>query len=236
MIILVIPDVHLKPWMFDRADALLQLGVAEKAVCLMDIPDEWDQQLNLDLYINTFDEAIRFQKKYPDTLWCYGNHDLSYLWGQPESGFSYAMLPTVIEKIGALQRALPDEAQMQYLHRIDNVLFLHGGLTEAFVRSHAADLEYRDTDGIVRRINSLGFKEIWDDSSPIWYRPQGGTDKMYRSEDMIQVVGHTPVEGIHMENNVISCDVFSTFPSMDFIGSREFLLINTATKEYMGIR
>lgn len=51
-VILVIPDVHLKPWMFERADALLKLGVAEKAACLMDIPDEWDQGLNLDLYID----------------------------------------------------------------------------------------------------------------------------------------------------------------------------------------
>ncbi len=46
----------------------------------MDIPDEWNQQLNLSLYRKTFDAAIRFQKEHPDTLWCYGNHDLSYAW------------------------------------------------------------------------------------------------------------------------------------------------------------
>ena len=51
---LVIPDVHLKPWMFERAAGIMKTGIADKAVCLMDIPDEWNQQLNLDLYMQTF--------------------------------------------------------------------------------------------------------------------------------------------------------------------------------------
>ena len=68
MRVLVIPDVHLKPWMFDRADELLGEGTAEKAVCLMDIPNDWGKEYQLDLYEDTFDAAIRFQNKYPDTL------------------------------------------------------------------------------------------------------------------------------------------------------------------------
>ena len=34
MRILVIPDVHLKPWMFEQAARLMQDGVADRAVCL----------------------------------------------------------------------------------------------------------------------------------------------------------------------------------------------------------
>ena len=68
MKVLVIPDVHLKPWMFDRATEIMKSGVAEKAVCLMDIPDDWGQEYNLGLYEDTFDAAIRFQKAYPDVL------------------------------------------------------------------------------------------------------------------------------------------------------------------------
>ena len=48
---LVIPDVHLKPWMFERAMELMKERVADQAVCLMDIPDDWGQESNLDLYI-----------------------------------------------------------------------------------------------------------------------------------------------------------------------------------------
>ena len=92
MKILVIPDVHLKPWMFQRASELMkeipagQSVKVDRAVCLMDIADDWRQQFNLDLYVQTYDSAIKFAKEYPDTLWCYGNHDVCYLWNQSESG------------------------------------------------------------------------------------------------------------------------------------------------------
>ena len=53
MKVLVIPDVHLKPWMFQRASELMKEIKADRAVCLMDIADDWRQQFNLDLYIQT---------------------------------------------------------------------------------------------------------------------------------------------------------------------------------------
>ena len=68
MKVLVIPDVHLKPWMFDRASKMMKAGKADRAVCLMDIPDDWNQELNLDLYMQTYDRAIRFEREYPDTM------------------------------------------------------------------------------------------------------------------------------------------------------------------------
>ena len=77
MKVLVIPDIHLKPWMFNRAAELLKDGIAGGAVCLMDIPDDWRQEFNLDLYVQTFDAAIQFAKDFPETLWCYGNHDIA---------------------------------------------------------------------------------------------------------------------------------------------------------------
>lgn len=236
MKVLVIPDVHLKPWMFERAAEIMRFTTVEKAVCLMDIPDEWNQQLNLDLYMKTFDAAIRFQKEHPDTLWCYGNHDLSYVWLQNESGFSSFAVPVVNEKLKKLRNALPDESQMTYIHRIDNVLFMHGGLTHAFVKYYARDVDYDDIDAVVEKINSLGCIEMWDDASPLWFRPQYYYEKMYKSDEILQIVGHTPVESISLEDNVLSCDVFSTYRTLDPIGTQEFLLINTETWEYAGTK
>ncbi|WP_408070730.1 hypothetical protein [Butyrivibrio sp. JL13D10] len=37
MKVLVIPDIHLKFWIFDRAEEILNTGKANKAVCLMDM-------------------------------------------------------------------------------------------------------------------------------------------------------------------------------------------------------
>ena len=57
---------------------------------LMDIPDDWNREYDIELYAQTFDAAISFAKEFPDTLWCYGNHDLCYLWNERESGYSRA--------------------------------------------------------------------------------------------------------------------------------------------------
>lgn len=86
MKVLVIPDVHLKPFMFQQAATLMKQGIAERAVCLMDIPDDWNKEYDCQLYEETYDEAIRFAEQFPETLWCYGNHDLSYLWHQMRVG------------------------------------------------------------------------------------------------------------------------------------------------------
>lgn len=236
MKILVIPDVHLKPWMFDRASEILNSGAAKKAVCLMDIPDDWGQEYNLGLYEETFDAAIRFQKEFPETLWCYGNHDLSYEWLQYESGFSSVAIPVVQKKLSELRRELPDRSQMAYIHRIDDVLFLHGGLTHAFVKYYANDVDYDDTDAVIEKINLLGRNEMWDDASPLWFRPQFYNEKMYKEEDLLQVVGHTPVMQIDSLGNMLSCDLFSTYSTGDPIGTQEYLLIDTVTWEYEGIK
>ena len=46
----VIPDIHLKPWIFDRAEEEFPKGEYDKIVCLGDLVDDWGQETNLDLY------------------------------------------------------------------------------------------------------------------------------------------------------------------------------------------
>ena len=47
MKVLVIPDVHLKPQMFRQAVAIMNTRAADRAVCLMDIPDDWTENMTL---------------------------------------------------------------------------------------------------------------------------------------------------------------------------------------------
>ena len=47
MKVLVIPDVHLKPQMFRQAADLMDTGKADRAVCLMDILDDWDREYDI---------------------------------------------------------------------------------------------------------------------------------------------------------------------------------------------
>ena len=50
---------------------------------------------------------------------------------------------------------------------------------------------------------------------------------MYGEDSLLQVVGHTPVEKIYRSSNVISCDVFSTYPDGRPIGTQEYPVIDT---------
>lgn len=236
MKVLVIPDVHLKPFMFEQAAELMRKSVADRAVCLMDIPDDWEQELNIELYERTFDAAIELAVNFPDTLWCYGNHDLSYLWHQLESGYSSMASYTVQRKLLDLRIAVGENNPIQYVQRIDNVLFSHGGVLNYFVEENVSSEKYNDIDAVVAAINDLDSSRMWNDISPIWLRPQYGNMHMYQSEELLQVVGHTPMKEITRQENIISCDVFSTYPDGDPIGTQEFLLLDTETWEYEGIK
>lgn len=233
--VLVIPDVHLKPFMFQQAALIMKSGIAERAVCLMDIPDDWQKQYNIELYVQTFDAAIEFAEEYPDTLWCYGNHELSYMWNELESGYSSFASWTVKEKLLELQKKLPEGNEIRYVHKIDNVIFCHGGIRDDFVRNTVKASKYHDVDAVVNAINELHHDLIWNNASPVWHRPQYWKEKMYKPRKVLQVVGHTPIAHISRCGNVISCDTFSTYRDGKPIGTREFLLINTLTWDYRGI-
>ena len=232
MIVLVIPDIHLKSWIFDRAEEIMRRGKADRAVCLMDIPDDWDMELDIAHYRNTFDRAIRFAKEYPDTLWCYGNHDVSYPWGKLETGYSPYSERTVISKLEELTNALPDSSQIAIIHRIDNALFCHGGLTEDFVSYLNEELIDADIDEILSVINEASPKYLWNDQSPLWFRPQHRNVDAFRKETFMQVVGHTPVDKIYEENGFISTDVFSTYRDGRQIGESAMVVIDSVSREF----
>ena len=65
MKVLVIPDIHLKTWIFDRAETILKAGKADRVVCLMDMPDDWDMEFQIERYKETFDRAITFAADHP---------------------------------------------------------------------------------------------------------------------------------------------------------------------------
>ena len=236
MKVLVIPDVHLKPWMFEQAAMLMKKGTADLALCLMDIADDWKQQYNLDLYEQSYDAAISFAEGFPDTLWCYGNHDICYEWNQRETGYSPIGARLVCEKLRKLREAVPNEKQVAFIHRIDNVLFMHGGLRDGYVRHYVPSEDYDDIDAVVRTINGFGYTELWHDLSPLWLRPQYNKYRMYKSDTLLQVVGHTPLKAIQRTGNVISCDVFSTDSDRKPVGTEEYLVLDTETWEYQTVK
>lgn len=228
--VFVIPDVHLKPWMFDMAEKKMKSAKYDRIVILGDIVDDWNQERNIDLYSETFERIMSFLSVHPDTLYCYGNHDLSYIWETLESGYSAYARATVVDGMKEIDAALP-KGNAAYIHRIDNVLFSHAGLTESFVRKHFGSGSHVDIDYIMEYVNMMDRLYMWKDDSPIWARPQYGEMRLYPA-DMLQVVGHTPVVEPLKERNLLTVDTFSTYRDGRPIGNEAFVVVNTETMEY----
>lgn len=154
MKVLVIPDCHLNPWMFAQADTIMKKGIADKAVCLMDLADDFGVHDDAQ-YLETYETTIAFAKEHPDTLWCYGNHDLSYMWGKPETGYHPEKQELVCQKIEELKKALPQKHQLAYIHKIDKILFMHGGLANLFVQLRVAPQNRKNVLAAVKAINQM---------------------------------------------------------------------------------
>lgn len=240
---LVMGDCHLKSWMFMRAEELMQEYNTEVLVFLGDMVDDWKKTYSLDAYMETMDTGIDFFRRHPDSVYIIGNHDISYLWQQQESGYSPIAGRVVINKFEELGNVLPKNNQPAFVRRMDNCLFCHGGLTDLFVynmiRKYNLPVSaYEDTDCLIDIINKMGAGDLWIASSPIWYRPQYYKGQMYKDETgFLQVVGHTPVEKVYQDGNVLSCDVFSTkSDGRTPIGTEEFVLLDTVSLEWKCVK
>ena len=250
MKVLAIPDIHLKPWILDKADRILLKHACEKIVFLGDFVDDWGQENNIGLYNATFDSLIKFLKEH-DCLICWGNHDMSYIWNKRETGFSYMALQTVRERISEVEKLMNGSyfsdkmayEKAAYIHRIDNIIFSHGGLMQSFVeewKSEIAEMSNKpendiSIDDILKTVNRMGAMALWEDNSPLWARPNWAyMDDIYipmneKEQPMFQIIGHTPVKCPMSYNGYVICDTFSTDNKRQPIGSREFIIADTET-------
>ncbi|MBO6241912.1 MAG: metallophosphoesterase [Butyrivibrio sp.] len=226
--VLVIPDVHLKPWIFDKAEKVDKSSF-DTIVILGDLVDDWGKGNDLDAYKETLDRAVEFGGDHENSLWCYGNHDVSYLWDAMESGFSIQARETVIEGITKLEQVVED--RYKFVHRIDDTLFSHAGLTESFVL-HACGYHIKDVESILANVNRMGKNQLWRNSSPIWARPQSDFYRMFRDDIFYQVVGHTPVEEPLDFGGVLSLDLFSTYSDGSAYGNQKLYIVDTVKRTF----
>ena len=236
MKVIVIPDVHLKPWIFDAAERIIREREIDTAVCLGDIADDWKKAFQIGLYEETYNRAIQFAKQHLESQWVYGNHDLCYQLNYRESGYSVMASRTVCEKLTELERVLADTGrELTYVKRIGRAVFSHGGLSADFAgeveeeegRSLSVE-STEDLDGLISRINAVPKYRVWRDDSPVWFRPQYEYGAL-ALPGYLQVVGHTPVKEPEIRSGILSVDLFSTHADGTPVGTQEFAIIDTET-------
>ena len=215
MKVLVIPDVHLKPFIFDYAEDLMHKNNIDTAIFIGDIVDDWGKQNNVELYEKTINRAIQFKHDYPNSKFCWGNHELGYITDIYCSGNSELHFLEIRDLLKKYER----EVQPELAYSIDNIIFSHAGFctyAEDAVKQTKKDGVY---DGSI-------YDNMNSHISPVWLRPYPGV--FY---DTPQVVGHTPVEKIYQKDNIWVVDTYSTSSENVKIGDGTFLIIDTVTLE-----
>lgn len=232
MKILVIPDVHLKPKIFEQADKILASGQADRAIQMGDMVDDWGEEFNLPLYERTLKRAIQFQNDHPNTLWLMGNHDYGY-WhpkmGVRETGHSRFVEQEVL---ALLQQLARDGGKQKIIHVIDECIFTHAGLTLEWVaeRTPANSSWDSEIDFVYNLVNDATTDDLWEENSPIWARPQLDEYVMYPAK--LQITGHTPVKELGVYGGCLSTDTFSTYRSGAPYGDQLFAIVDTETGEW----
>lgn len=234
--ILVIPDVHLKAFMFDRALEIMEREGIEQAVCLGDLVDDFGQEMNTGAYEGIFNKVLDFDYAHPNTLWCYGNHDVSYLWGKLETGYSPYQEQRVIQNVRILRDKFQD--RLAFAHAIGNCLFTHAGVTWPylyFLMGKGLNVKgIKCTQDVKDVINDCMPDELWNDDSSLWVRPLNcPVSDIFNEYGVLQVTGHTPVKKAYQNGSILFCDTFSTYPNKAPYGDQSFQIV-TSDGQWLG--
>lgn len=228
MLVLVIPDSHLKPDIFRKAEKIMDAGKMDKAVCLMDIPDEWNEQ-KAD-YPLMYEAVFRFIEKYPDSVFLWGNHDYSYSFGRRTAAYMSDVRDYVQAQNYQMHKQL--HAGLSVAVRIDNVVFSHAGFSKEFVRQWFPPDE-RDVDNVIDKTNHMLSFQLWDSSSPLLARIQPWREHTpYVWQGIRQCIAHTPVHKAFEANGVINTDTFSSNMDMTPYGCRRFVVVDTVSGKW----
>lgn len=233
--ILCIGDIHLKPVIFDKADKILDSGLADFAVQMGDMVDDWGEEFSVSLYERTMMRAIKFHKDHPNTLWVMGNHDYGYHhpnMGVRESGHSKFQEGIMRTWLREMERK---GAKQQIIHMVDDVIFTHAGLTKDWVERRLRIVGYKEgvmpaRENLIHIVNHSSPEELWQEDSPIWARPQEEPYGMWPAK--LQVVGHTPVKSCVECDGILSIDTWSTYSNGAPIGDKSFAIVDTETGEW----
>ena len=222
--VLVIPDTHLKPKMFDLADLIMAENKVDYAVQLGDNVDDF--YAFEDDYRSHNARMVLFNHEHPNTIWLWGNHELSYLLDRPVTGNVYCGK--------SYARLYNENFNPKFIHSDGRVVFSHAGIFQEFLRTNKLD-KIKRISTLIKKLNELEARKYWNDFSPIWARHEYDALEFPEVlEDYLQIIGHTPATIIHQDDNVVSTDVFSTNWGKK-IGQEQMIIVDTETREYKTI-
>ena len=219
--ILVIPDTHLKPKMFDLADKIMRENSIDYAVQLGDNLDDfycYDNQ-----YYNHNARMLKFKNDHKNTIWLWGNHEISYILNRPVTGNIYSGKQYAY--------SYRENFNPKFAHLDEKIIFSHAGIFQEFLdETHLTN--YKIAEALIKKINRLDYTAFWRDNSPIWARHE--YDRLAKPRlfnGLTQVVGHTPIKKIQNIDNENTTDLISTNWGVK-ISTERMIIVDTSKPSY----
>lgn len=229
---LILSDLHMHLDLLDKVDRLLTENPRWHCVSLGDWFDDWGRPLS---YYQTFLTHFRtFLAKYPKRLHLiWGNHDYGY-WDYPAHHSGYS--PEARDDIRDLLWKIYPRTYIAY--KQDNVIFSHAGLTKGIYDRYLDQAHNFPHQSFIEWCDNLTPQELWDESSPLWHRPQNNYHKNTFNPEFLQVVGHTPVPTIAhtKEDNILYTDTWSTDSNYQPLGDHSLAVVDTRNQSWEIIR
>ena len=204
---------------------------AKKDTIIVFIGDYFDSfDIGGDEQIANFKEILAFKKKNPErVILLIGNHEVHYIssLNQRYSGYQLGKA----REIGQLLAPLIRRGTLVACYQNNRFLFTHAGVSKTWFKTVGIDEnDKRPLSSIINDLfhentEAFGFNSIdrtgYGDSvyqGPLWIRPEPLLSDAIKG--YVQVVGHTHVDKINCEKDVIFIDTMGR--------SREYLEITTS--------
>jgi hypothetical protein len=197
-------------------------NIFDKIIFVGDYFDSHDD-INSEQQINNFNEIITYkQQNLNKVVLLLGNHDYHYLAAVKESYSSYQHNQR--KAFQSILQLAVDNDLIKMCCIEGNLLFSHAGFTKTWCKNNLENDYISDPLMFQQSVNSLlktnikafGFtmgdncSHTGDDvtQSPIWVRPRSlFIDKI---DNYIQIVGHTIMYNIDINNDVVFIDTLGT--------------------------
>jgi hypothetical protein len=212
MRLLCVGDIHTKIWIIEEIGKIVENY--DHVVFCGDYADNWNT--GPAQTIETWRALKSLMDNNPNVGAVIGNHDYAYIHAEI-AGRSSGWNQVTFTLLNAPEnKDLKDWLlSLPVVFELEGVTFSHAGVTEGWN-------------------GSLNVYDVWNDTSPIWARPQawGG---LSRYKEIPQVIGHNPGETIWNPQKGVWCvDTFSETPDNEPIGDHTVLEINN--NEYKKIK
>jgi hypothetical protein len=127
MTTLIIPDLHLR---YKRAQQIIDHEACDRVLFLGDFFDDWHDTPEMNRKMALWVKSR--QLRHPEDIWLFGNHDTSYAFNLPCSGYS-------IEKSLAINEVMV-WGKFKFYHFLGPWLCTHAGLHPSYIPPLTKDL------------------------------------------------------------------------------------------------